>query len=152
MEYFITSIDYVMDGGREVHVHLSNGATVKICPCYESWEQYGCTLDEKRVTVGIADIVNDWLHGDDEKPDSDVMNEIHAIATEWLKENQRDVFSTIDDYDLKSELAMGKMERDRCPLQMAFGELYNEMHDRLVEWCDEYDLDPDEIDLDNVIF
>jgi hypothetical protein len=47
-----------------IKVKLSNGAVVKIVPCYESWEQYNATLDEKRATIQIAEKFNDWLHGD----------------------------------------------------------------------------------------
>jgi|GEM_PF-2409279 len=49
---------------RMIKVKLSNGAVVKIVPCYESWEQYNATLDEKRATIQIAEKFNDWLHGD----------------------------------------------------------------------------------------
>lgn len=47
---------------REVLVTLDNGTTVHIESCYESWQQWGGTVDELRVTVSVADMVNDWLH------------------------------------------------------------------------------------------
>lgn len=48
---------------RMIKVKLSNGAVVKIVACWESWEQYSATVDEKRVTLSIAERFNDWLHG-----------------------------------------------------------------------------------------
>lgn len=49
---------------RMVQVGLSNGAVVKIVPCYEGWEQYNATIEEKKVTMPIAERFNDWLHGE----------------------------------------------------------------------------------------
>ena len=51
---------------RKVKVTLTNGTTITIVPCYDSWEQYGGTVDELRVTVPVADEYNAWLHGADE--------------------------------------------------------------------------------------
>lgn len=48
---------------RMVKVRLSNGAVVKIVPCYEGWQQYNATVEEKRANVRIAERFNDWLHG-----------------------------------------------------------------------------------------
>ena len=51
---------------RKVKVTLSNGTKITIVPCYESWEQFGGTQDELRVTVPVADKYNAWLHGAEE--------------------------------------------------------------------------------------
>lgn len=48
---------------RMVKVGLSNGAVVKIVACYEGWQQYSATVDEKKVAMPIAERFNDWLHG-----------------------------------------------------------------------------------------
>ena len=48
---------------REVKVTLNNGTKIHIVKCYESWEQFGGTIDELRVTVPIAEKYNGWLHG-----------------------------------------------------------------------------------------
>ncbi len=48
---------------RMVKVWLSNGGVVKIAPCYEGWQQYNATIDEKKVAMPIAERFNDWLHG-----------------------------------------------------------------------------------------
>jgi hypothetical protein len=48
---------------RKIKVTLTNGTIIYIEKCYESWQQYGGTTDELRLTVPIADAFNDWLHG-----------------------------------------------------------------------------------------
>ena len=48
---------------RKVKVTLTNGTRIYIESCYESWQQYGGTVDELRITVPIADKYNKWLHG-----------------------------------------------------------------------------------------
>jgi hypothetical protein len=50
-------------GDRMVKVGLSNGAVVKIVACYEGWQQYNATVEEKKLTMRIAERFNDWLHG-----------------------------------------------------------------------------------------
>lgn len=49
---------------RRIKVHLSNGTNVYIVRCYESYEQYGGTIDELRITLPIAEKYNSWLHGE----------------------------------------------------------------------------------------
>lgn len=53
---------------------------------------------------------------------------------------------SIEDYDEKVSIAWGYMERMRCPLSMAFSELYDEivsvLEDNEIEW---EDLDIEEI-------
>lgn len=48
---------------RKIKVTLSNKTVIYIIACYESWEQYGGTIDELRITVPIAEKYNRWLHG-----------------------------------------------------------------------------------------
>lgn len=50
---------------RKVKVLLSNGTKIYIVPCYESWHQYGGTIEELGLTVDIAERYNNWLHGED---------------------------------------------------------------------------------------
>ena len=73
------------NGEREVVVTLNGNAQVRICPCCESWEQYGATTDEKYATVGIADLYNEWLH-EGEKPDEyAVQREMDYIKGQYWK-------------------------------------------------------------------
>ena len=48
---------------RQVEVTLSNGTVIKIEKWYESWQQYGGTIEELGMTVDIAERYNNWLHG-----------------------------------------------------------------------------------------
>lgn len=48
---------------RKIKVTLTNGTKITIEPCHESWEQFGGTTDELRLTVPVADKYNPWLHG-----------------------------------------------------------------------------------------
>ena len=48
---------------RQVEVTLSNGTVIKIEKRYESWQQYGGTIEELGMTVDIAERYNNWLHG-----------------------------------------------------------------------------------------
>jgi hypothetical protein len=50
-------------GERMLKVGLSNRSVVKIVSCYEGWEQFNATTEEKKLTVAIAEMFNDWLHG-----------------------------------------------------------------------------------------
>ena len=50
---------------RKVKVTLSNGTKITIVACHESWEQFGGTCDELRLTVPVAEKYNAWLHGAD---------------------------------------------------------------------------------------
>jgi hypothetical protein len=52
---------------RKVKVTLTNGTKITIVPCCESWEQFGGTAEELRVTVPVADRYNAWLHGAEEE-------------------------------------------------------------------------------------
>lgn len=48
---------------RKIKVALTNGTIIYIQPCHDSYEQYGGTSDELRLTVSIAERFNSWLHG-----------------------------------------------------------------------------------------
>ena len=91
-KYQIKNVEFTHDenGNREVHVTLSNESVVKICECCESFEQYGCTYEEKQITVEIAQLANGWLHGEHltEKTLSDIDHEVTAINNLWKKFNQ----------------------------------------------------------------
>lgn len=50
------------NGDRRVDVVLSNGTIVHITACCESWEQWGGTNEELKITMPIAEKCNSWLH------------------------------------------------------------------------------------------
>ena len=151
MKYYITRVEF-KENVREVWVFLSNGGCVNICACCESWEQYNATTDEKSVSVGIADIVNGWLHGESVEPWDAINDEIVAVATEWIKENEDEVFGGIEDFECRRELAMSRMDRMRSPLRFVDSSLYNEMYDKLSEWCEDNDFDVDDFNVEDMAF
>lgn len=61
------------------------------------------------------------------------------------------VRNNIEDFEVRLQLALKRMDRMRCPLSMADGMLYDEIVDAVEEWCDdnevslEYDEDWDEL-------
>ena len=66
MEPYIICLRFIGQSRRNermVRVGLSNGAVVKIVACYEGWQQYNATVEEKKLTIRIAEQFNDWLHG-----------------------------------------------------------------------------------------
>lgn len=74
------------------------------------------------------------------------------INNEWIKAHTKDVFGDIEDFDLRSELAVAKMGRMRCPLSHADPGLYDEMYDALCDYCADQDLNPDDFDIEEIIF
>lgn len=50
---------------REIKVMLTNDTVITIAPCWESYQQYGGTVDEMLVTLPIAQKYNNWLHGEE---------------------------------------------------------------------------------------
>lgn len=67
------------------------------------------------------------------------------------------VRNNIEDFEVRLQLALKRMDRMRCPMRMADDGLYDEMCDAIDEWCDdnevslEYDEDWDDI-IDEIIW
>ena len=61
------------------------------------------------------------------------------------------VRNNIEDYEVRLQLALKKMDRMRCPLRMADESLFDEIVDAICEWFDdneisiEYDFDFEEL-------
>ena len=53
--------------GTDAYLVATGKGTPTTVPCCESWEQFGGTTEELRVTVPVADRYNAWLHGADEE-------------------------------------------------------------------------------------
>ena len=104
------------------------------------------------MSVGIADIVNSWLHGDSTEPWDEINGEIIESVTKWIKENDREVFGGIEDFELRRELAMSRMDRMRSPLRVVDSSLYDEMYDKLSEWCEENNFDVDDFNVEDIVF
>ena len=61
------------------------------------------------------------------------------------------VRNDIEDFEVRLQLALKRMDRMRCPLSMADGMLYDEIVDSIEEWCWDNDVDCSEVDWDEVI-
>ena len=59
---------------------------------------------------------------------------------------------TIEDYEHRLAVALNIMDRNRCPIQYADYNLYTEMMNQIDEYCYDNDLNPDDIDIDTVLF
>lgn len=72
------------------------------------------------------------------------MNDLQPVA-EYVSAN-------VEDYFEKVTYALGRMDRFRCPLYLADRALYIEIMDAVDDYCQDNDLDPDEIDIEEIIF
>ena len=58
----------------------------------------------------------------------------------YKKEIAAYVAANIEFYEERLQLALGWMERDRCPLRMADDGLYDEIVDAACEWFDDHEI------------
>ena len=67
------------------------------------------------------------------------------------KQDEKTIFANIEDYEYRLERALVVMDRQRCPLSRADGELYNQMCDAVADYiidndlAEEYDFDVEQI-------
>lgn len=61
------------------------------------------------------------------------------------------VRNNVEFYEERLSLALGWMERDRCPLSMADSRLYDEICDTIGDWCIDNDIDENDLDFDELI-
>jgi hypothetical protein len=61
---------------------------------------------------------------------------------------------TIEDYELRIQVALNCIDHNRCSLQQADYQLYSEMADLVEEYISDNDLDidPDDIDIETLMF
>lgn len=61
---------------------------------------------------------------------------------------------TIEDYEPRLQVALNRIDHNRCSLQQADYQLYSEMADLIEEYISDNDLDidPDEIDIETLMF
>lgn len=59
---------------------------------------------------------------------------------------------TVEDFDVRVNLALWTMGRKRCPFGYADSELCDECYDRIEEWCEENGIDVEYIDVEEIIF
>ena len=69
------------------------------------------------------------------------------------KQDEKTIFSNIEDYEHRIEKAMVTMDRMRCPLRYADNALYEEMRDAVDDYITDNDLNKDyDFDIDDIIF
>jgi len=67
------------------------------------------------------------------------------------KQEEKTIFANVEDYEYRVQRAMVKIDRMRCPLSQADGELYNEMVEAIEDYiaendlAEDYDFDPEDI-------
>lgn len=59
---------------------------------------------------------------------------------------------TIEDFDVRVEVALNIMNIMRCPFGYADSELFDECYDRIEEWCEENGIGVECIDIEEIIF
>lgn len=67
------------------------------------------------------------------------------IVVDFCNENIRD-------FEERVQMALDKIDHWRCPLQQADSSLYNEIVDAITECAEDYEINADNIDIDDVIF
>ena len=61
------------------------------------------------------------------------------------------VRNNVEFFEERLQLALNKMDRMRCPLQMADEELFNDIVNAIEEWCDDHEVCYDEVVWDDAI-
>ena len=67
------------------------------------------------------------------------------------KQEEKTIFANVEDDESRVQRAMVKIDRMRCPLSPAAGELYNEMVEAIEDYIadndlnEDYDFDPEDI-------
>lgn len=73
-----------------------------------------------------------------------------------LKEIEAYCANNIEDYEVRVQLALKRMDRNRCPFWMADdGSLSDEIRDCAYEWCDDHEISVDfldDIDVEEIVF
>lgn len=61
---------------------------------------------------------------------------------------------TIEDYEPRLQVALNRIDHNRCSLQQADYQLYSEMVDLVEEYItdNDLDIDPDDIDIETLMF
>ena len=74
------------------------------------------------------------------------------MTTAIINEIGKYLRETIEDFDVRVELALNTMDRKRCPFGYADSELCDECYDRIEEWCEENGVEVECIDVEEIIF
>jgi len=61
------------------------------------------------------------------------------------------VRNNVEFFEERLQMALNKMERNRCPLSFADQELYDDITNAVEDWCDDNEVCYDEVDWDDAI-
>jgi len=61
----IKKIEYLGENrkDRKLKITLNNGAVINAEKCHESWQQWGGSTEELKITMPTVEKHNEWLHG-----------------------------------------------------------------------------------------
>lgn len=60
--------------------------------------------------------------------------------------------SEIESFEIRLDLAFDVIGHYRCPLEFADSALFNQILDLVDEYCDENEIDPDSVDIEEMIW
>lgn len=73
------------------------------------------------------------------------------MTTAMINEIGNYLRETVEDFDIRVEVALNIMDRMRCPFGYADSELFDECYDRIEEWCEENGIGVECIDIEEII-
>lgn len=74
------------------------------------------------------------------------------MTKEMINEIGNYLREQIEDFDVRVNLALYTMNMKRCPLEYADSKLYDECYDKIEEWYKENGIEPEYIDVEEIIF
>lgn len=98
---------------------------------YGSWDEFNKLSDEEKDELGEKALAEGYVYMKTKK----MLKEIAAYCR-----------NNIEDFELRVQVALGFMERCRCPLDQADYSLYNEMYEYILEWAEDNGYSVDEWD------
>lgn len=73
------------------------------------------------------------------------MTELHKTLAEYCMNN-------VWEFDIRSRLAITRIDRERAPLRMVDSCLYTDILDAIEEWGADHDTDVEDVDAEDLIF
>ena len=77
------------------------------------------------------------------------------MTTAMINEIGNYLRETVEDFDVRVNLALKTMDKMRCSFDYADCDLYDECYERIEEWCEEHGIDTEKdyiVDVEEIIF
>lgn len=74
-----------------------------------------------------------------------VMTKEMKLIAEYCKEN-------VWEFEERVQIALGKIDHWRCPLEQADISLYNDIQDAVCDCATDYEIDVEDIDIESIIW